>query len=564
MFHRLQHGIWLAVLIAVVPAMLGTPAHAFQQSVDGIWSALPDSVSAPSDRREYVAIYDQANNRYLLFGGFGFGSTAPENNYNEVWTLTLGDNPTWSLLDIAGTPPGPRKGSQWGYDIARNRLLIFGGYGQHDVYSAVNWLNDVWQLSLDGASPTWTELNPTGEAPSPRLEGVAVYDPMRQRFVGFGGVNGGLTYTWGLDLSVDPPQWITLDTGAQLPPGGYGQAGIYDPVRDRMLMFGGSTGWDYFGAQNNLWEMTLTDSTVWHQLSAGGPLPKARRTMGSFFDPLRDRMVIFGGWDALSNEVSSSLNDVWALPLAEPLQWQQLQPAGTIPIVRDAIVSVYDPTHDRMVIYGGWAGDHMLGDTEYLTWGELPTHATITAGAPAATTHYASVNWNVSQSTGVHAAVFRSGPNQPWSSIGMLTINAQGGASFTDHNVVPGTQYSYELGVSSERGPSVGGQVAVNVPLIDVPPQVDVAFALQPVRPNPLVDRFKVSFSLPNADPARIDVMDVSGRRMLTREVGSLGAGSHELDLGGACAFTPGMYFVRLSRAGQTLTTRAVVLSGLK
>jgi hypothetical protein len=552
----------IALVVATWVATFGAPARAAVKSVDGTWSALPDSVFAPSARREHIAIYDAPHHRYLMFGGFGYGSSAPENNFNEVWTLSLDDTPTWTKLDVLGTPPGPRKDPQWGYDVARQRLLIFGGYGQHYVNSAVYWLDDVWELSLDG-TPVWTELYPTGTPPSGRLAGISVYDPLRQRFVGFGGTAGAPTDTWSLDLSGDPA-WTTLDTGPQSPAGSYGMGCIYDPLRDRMVVFGGSNGADYYGAQNNLWELTLGDSTAWHLLSAPGPwdsatatAPKPRRTMATVYDPMRDRMIVFGGFDALTNYDSSFLNDTWALSLND-LTWQRLSPDGPMPTGRDATAAIYDPTGDRMVLYGGWSGDTMLGDTEYLTWGENPQAATIT-GTGSGSTGAASLQWHVSQSTGVHAAVFRSSVGEPWTSVATVQTNTNGVASYVDQSVAVGAHYSYELAVASEQGETVGGQVSVTIASPTAVNSPGTAFALESVRPNPLVDRFVVSFTLPDASPSRIEVLDVAGRMVVSREVGALGTGPHELDLGTARSFTPGMYFVRLSHAGRTLTTRAVV-----
>ena len=563
MFRSNGHGRAGLAAFFVVLCMC-SPAHAGVKSVDGAWTSLSANVPAPSARREHVAIYDAANNRYLMFGGYGYGSTSADYNFNEVWSLTMSDPPTWSLLTVSGTPPGPRKQSQWGYDIARNRLLVFGGYGQHYGGSEnVTWQNDVWQLSLLDETPTWTELFPTGTPPTGRLAGISVYDPLRQRFVGFGGTAGAPVDTWSLDLSGDPA-WGVIDTGGQNPAGAYGMGCIYDPLRDRMVVFGGSLGEAYFGSQNNTWELTLDDAPAWHQLFPAdptAPLPSPRRSMTAVYDPMRDRMVIYGGFDA--QPVSNLfLPDTWALSLSDQLVWHQLSPAGTIPTGRDASAAIYDPTGDRLVVYGGWSGFVMLGDTDYLTWGETPKPASISASGSASPSA-ASLNWSVSQSTGVHAGVFRKSVGEPWTSIATVTASPTGAVSYVDNDVAPGGHYSYELAVASQRGQFVGGQVAVNIPgALAVPVQPGVHFALRPVSPNPVAGGFHANFALPNSDPARLDVVDVSGRVVVTNEVGALGAGVHHVTLGSARDFAPGMYFVRLSRSGQTLTTRAIVLGG--
>jgi hypothetical protein len=87
------------------------------------------------------------------------------------------------------------------------------------------------------------------------------------------------------------------------------------------------------------------------------------------------------------------------------------------------------------------------------------------------------------------------------------------------------------------------------------------AFALEPVRPNPSRGTaLMVRFTLPSAAPAAIDLLDVAGRRITAREVGSLGAGRHALDLGAGRDLAPGLYLVRLRQGADTRVTRVAVL----
>jgi hypothetical protein len=190
-----------------------------------------------------------------------------------VWALSLGPTPAWTLITPAGAPPGERHSPQFGYDAARNRLLVFGGYGRHHPGDPYAYLNDVWQLSLDG-TPTWTELFPTGTPPTGRLAGAAVYDDFRQRFVGFGGTVGLPVDTWELDLSGEPA-WNAVTPGGPAPPGMYGMASIFDARRDRMIIFGGSTSDSYFGVHNDTWALNLRAAQPsWHKLSPLGALPR--------------------------------------------------------------------------------------------------------------------------------------------------------------------------------------------------------------------------------------------------------------------------------------------------
>jgi hypothetical protein len=76
---------------------------------------------------------------------------------------------------------------------------------------------------------------------------------------------------------------------------------------------------------------------------------------------------------------------------------------------------------------------------------------------------------------------------------------------------------------------------------------------------NPSSGPFRVSFSLPSDHPATLDLIDVAGRRIATRAVGALGAGEHIMSLNER-ALLGGVYFVRLSQDGRSVTTRAAVM----
>ena len=77
-----------------------------------------------------------------------------------------------------------------------------------------------------------------------------------------------------------------------------------------------------------------------------------------------------------------------------------------------------------------------------------------------------------------------------------------------------------------------------------------VAFALDGVRPNPASGNgLNVAFALPTGAAARLELLDVSGRRVLAREVGSLGVGRHTVNLSEGRRVAPGLYWVRLTQA---------------
>ena len=84
--------------------------------------------------------------------------------------------------------------------------------------------------------------------------------------------------------------------------------------------------------------------------------------------------------------------------------------------------------------------------------------------------------------------------------------------------------------------------------------------ALLGARPNPAVGKILLTFSLPGAGPARLEIFDICGRRCLSRDVGSFGPGKHSIPLEGSAAWRPGVYCAQLKRGGDTRTTRFVLM----
>ena len=85
------------------------------------------------------------------------------------------------------------------------------------------------------------------------------------------------------------------------------------------MIAGGADNTTYF---NDLWALSLAGSPVWSALAAGTP-PSARAYPTEIYDPVRDRMVVFAGWVR-----PGYFNDVCALSLAGSPAWSAVDPAG--------------------------------------------------------------------------------------------------------------------------------------------------------------------------------------------------------------------------------------------
>jgi len=99
-------------------------------------------------------------------------------------------------------------------------------------------------------------------------------------------------------------------------------------------------------------------------------------------------------------------------------------------------------------------------------------------------------------------------------------------------------------------------------PVAGVPPRPFAGhrISLRGARPNPSLSGLKAAFTLPDAATARLELSDLAGRRILARDVGTLGAGDHVVDLTEGLKLAPGIYLLRLTRGDESVTARAVVI----
>ena len=87
-------------------------------------------------------------------------------------------------------------------------------------------------------------------------------------------------------------------------------------------------------------------------------------------------------------------------------------------------------------------------------------------------------------------------------------------------------------------------------------------FALSPVVPNPVRGASRFQFALPREANIRLTVHDVQGREQLVLADGVFAPGRHSIDWSnaGRSALDPGLYFVRFSIPGRTITRRFVLM----
>jgi hypothetical protein len=122
-----------------------------------------------------------------------------------------------------------------------------------------------------------------------------------------------------------------------------------------------------------------------------------------------------------------------------------------------------------------------------------------------------------------------------------------------DRNVVPGARYGYRLVAWDGGQETTLDPVWVTVPL-------PAALSLAGAYPNPSDHGIQVKFSLPGDQRATLELFDLKGRQIVSREVGSLGAGEHVVPLADRHSLPAGVYLVRLTQGRRALIAKACVV----
>lgn len=261
--------------------------------------------------------------------------------------------------------PGTRSQASSIYDASTNQMIMFGG--QHAPTSVD--FHDTWAvknvIASSGSSPNnlnWVAVSTAGNPPKSRFGHTAVYNPTSNRMIVFGGGTGFpgpcVNELWILTNpnSVGTPTWSVLSPTGTLPPVREGHTAVYDSNTNRMMVFGGTDcNGNYY---NDLWILSNADGSTgtpaWTQAQPLGTPPSARAQSAAIYDSVNNIMTVFGGGG------TAKTNDVWTLSHANGLTgtptWTQLAPTGAGPTARSGHSAIYDSANNRMVIHGGISG----------------------------------------------------------------------------------------------------------------------------------------------------------------------------------------------------------------
>ena len=239
-----------------------------------------------------------------------------------------------------------------------------------------------------------------------------------------------------------------------------------------------------------------------------------------------------------------------------------LAPGWTLPAQRlvsalsgESAVNIA-PTSDGGAVVV-WVDDGSRDESRWGIWAQKLVRdgivpAQVSLHDVRATAESVQLEWWGAGAARAQLMVERSNDAQAWTRLGVAQASGDEALRYEDRAVTSGARYAYRL--VEEGGQLVAAAVWVEVPLA-------AEFALAGARPNPApAGDLNVAFSLATRAAGTLELLDVTGRRIAWRELGSLAAGSHVVRMSETAALSPGVYWLRLAQGARVATARVAVI----
>lgn len=324
--------------------------------------------SSPGPARfQHSAVWDQRRGWLIFFGGL-----VDDQLKNDLWAYDVRLK-SWRELPAPGRRPSPRRAAVLVLDSDSSQLILFGG----DRLSAPINLGDTWIYRIDDS--TWTEVSPAAGSPSPRQGMSAAWDPVRKRLLMYGGWDfvpetNQFREMWAFDPAAKTWTLLHRGSGPGDPPGLFRNGAVWDSTSQRFLMFGGCC--DRPGFNDDVWAFDPA-ANRWESLHPTTPKPPGRNRNTVAWDPARSRLLTFG---SLGN--CPQMNDLWAFETGSRT-WTRLGPVpgDGAPLKLMGHSAVVDASANNMLVFGGCDGSSVQAtlwslDLGSLRWSKVETGAT--------------------------------------------------------------------------------------------------------------------------------------------------------------------------------------------
>ncbi len=361
----------------------------------------------------------------------------------------------FTRLSPQGPAPSPRLDAPIAYDVPGRQLIVFGGQ------DAGGDRNDLWTFSVE--SKQWRELNPSGSRPAARHGHSLIFDPVRRRVILFGGqADRFFADTWAYEIAAN--SWRQLSPSG--PAERYGHSAIYDPRGDRMIISHGFT--SVQGRFDDTWAFDLRDNT-WRNITPGGPRPLRRCLHHAVYDERNHQMLLYGGCSGGFGPCPQG--DLWSFDL-NTNHWVE-RTSNPRPPVRERYGMAFDTNRNRLALFGGYGrdGGGPLNDTwEYDPAGDAWTQVTPQGDAPEARARHESafaadlgaVFFFGGEARGLTNELLMLGPPPPprvqIAPLGITNVFSGRGDAIAPGEIVAiyGSGLGPEIGVSAGFDPATG------------------------------------------------------------------------------------------------------------
>jgi FG-GAP-like repeat/Secretion system C-terminal sorting domain len=179
-----------------------------------------------------------------------------------------------------------------------------------------------------------------------------------------------------------------------------------------------------------------------------------------------------------------------------------------------------------------------------------PTLASLISADP--TPSGVALIWDLGGSA-AQTTIERRTESTGWITLATLSADGSGRVSYDDRSAAPGARVGYRLRIVTGARVTISAETWVTVPL-------SLTLAIDTPRPNPTAGPLAISFSVPSAGRATLEVMDVTGRRVRHRELEMPAASRQSVSFASDGALSPGLYFVRLTQDRKSVTSRVAVV----
>jgi alpha-tubulin suppressor-like RCC1 family protein len=299
--------------------------------------------SSPSVREGHSMVWDPVGQRVIMFGG------SDVFRKNDLWWYDPASN-TWTEQTPAISPTA-RNGHSMVWDPVGQKVIMFGGSGTSPTYK-----NDLWWYDpTSGTNGAWIDMTTTAISPTARIYHSMVWDPVGQCVIMFGGFDSSLKNDlWWYDpTSGTNGEWIDKTTMMAIsPPARQYHSMVWDPVGQKVIMFGGADA----SRKNDLWWYDPASGTngAWIDKTTTAISPTARIYHSMVWDPVGQKVIMFGG----SGTSPNYKNDLWWYDPASGTNgaWIDKTTTAISPTARNGYSMVWDSIEQKVIMFGGSDG----------------------------------------------------------------------------------------------------------------------------------------------------------------------------------------------------------------